>query len=206
MENFFRTWKIKEVEKVHKELAKDYINLNADYDRLLSWYNEAEDMIEELREELGYEGPVIYKNENEEIKGENKMIIKKKKEITMEEFLHMLVDKGVLEGLTFNRYNGEWFDRHSTVNIELLTSKKDFPKFEIHGGADMDSKVTLIEEIEIDEDTEFERILEVNKSGAINTFYDTTIKEQLWYGSSEYHITIDDKLVKIWDKEKGMVE
>lgn len=200
MENFFRTWKVKEVEKVHKELAEDYISLNADYDRLLSWYKESENMIEKLRKELRYEGPVIYKNE----RGENKMIIKKKKEITMKEFLHMLVDKGVLEGLTFNRYNNDMFDKHSTVNIELLT-KMDFPKFEIHGGADMDRKVTLIEEIEIDEDTEFERLIEVNKSGAIHSFYDTSVKEQLWYGSSEYHISIDDKLVKIWDKDGGML-
>lgn len=139
----------------------------------------------------------------QEEKEKNKMKIKKEKTVGIKDFLHQLVDESKFSSLNSDREPYSYDNSIVFTNIELITD--EFPNYRtrmVNG----ELLVTFLGEVEIDEDTDLDGLVEVTEGEFIHQHHNTSIREQKYDGSLEFHALINGKLIKIWDKEKGMLE
>lgn len=76
----------------------------------------------------------------------------------------------------------------------------------MHGDMHKDDTFTVEVEEVVTEDTEFTYLIEINKSGEIYRYRESSIYAPLDNTSKEFYAYIDGEFKLIWTHEKGMVE
>ena len=133
------------------------------------------------------------------------MKIKRKVEMTPEEYAKYMIDKHGVSG-----YESELIDENIiggperfTQTIELNpVSKKDLPNKVF-----WDGKMTVEVEEEITEDTIIPKLTRYTAFGFKGTKYNTSINDVKSHDSLAFYIMNDDlTMTLIWTHEKGLVE
>ncbi|MDK9859257.1 hypothetical protein P1A29_02225 [Staphylococcus equorum] len=122
------------------------------------------------------------------------MKIKTKKQLNLPQLIEWAMENEIKDRMFLSGCYCVGFDRHGYI---YFNSGLTIP---------LDRTFTVEVEEEIDEDTEFEHLIEVTKEEFHIKWSDSSVAGQMMPVSKEFHAYIDGEFKLIWKHEKGLVD